>query len=103
MGEDELRLNSLSRFSKRSSRLHLEEHGHCEVPAGCGGVVLRWINPAIGIPVVLRIHSPGKVLLLIDGISPASSRPLIAPGKRILAAELNDVIPGQGLIMFAAA
>ena len=39
---DEQRLNSVDRFRKKSERLVLEEHGHCEVPAGCGGVVLRW-------------------------------------------------------------
>lgn len=42
MPDRELKLNSISRFSKQSPRLVLEEHGHCEVPAGCGGVVLRW-------------------------------------------------------------
>jgi hypothetical protein len=38
-------LNSLDRFRKHPGQLVLEEHGHCEVPAGCGGVVLRWRNP----------------------------------------------------------
>ena len=48
MGNDDkpdLRLNELERFRKTSSRLALEAHSHCEVPAGCGGVVLRWTRP----------------------------------------------------------
>jgi sulfatase modifying factor 1 len=27
----------------------LEAHSHCEVPAGCGGVVLQWRNPSAGL------------------------------------------------------
>jgi hypothetical protein len=41
MAGKDLRLNSLSRYTKRSPEYVLEEHSHCEVPAGCGGVVLR--------------------------------------------------------------
>ncbi len=33
----DLNLNSLSRFSKKSSTMILEVYSHCEVPAGCGG------------------------------------------------------------------
>ena len=33
-----LRLNSLDQFRKQSSRLVLEEHSHCEVPAGYLGM-----------------------------------------------------------------
>lgn len=39
MAERELKLNSLGRYGKGGSRLVLEEHGHCEVPVGCGGAV----------------------------------------------------------------
>ncbi len=51
----ELRLNSIDRYVKRSPHFVLEEHGHCEVPAGCGGVVLRWLNPATTVPVRLEL------------------------------------------------
>ena len=53
MPDRELKLNSISRSSKQSPRLVLEEHGHCEVPAGCGGVVLRWRGHDDPIPVKL--------------------------------------------------
>ena len=32
----ELKLNTLGRYGKNASHLVLEEHSHCEVPAGCG-------------------------------------------------------------------
>lgn len=54
MSDRDLKLNSLSRFSKKSPRLVLEEYGHCEVPAGCGGVVLRWRKAEAPIP--MHIH-----------------------------------------------
>ena len=44
MTDEGPKLNGPDRYRKRSPRLVLEEHSHCEVPAGCGGVVLRWIN-----------------------------------------------------------
>ena len=44
MPDRQLRINTLSRYRGRPPRLVLEEHNHCEVPAGCGGVVLRWRN-----------------------------------------------------------
>jgi hypothetical protein len=53
MDEQELKLNGISRYSKRSPRLVLEEYGHCEVPAGCGGVVLRWRKPNQPVPALL--------------------------------------------------
>ena len=102
MPEDNLRLNSLDRFSKHSTHLHLEEHGHCEVPAGCGGVVLRWYDPRAGVPVLFRAYIPGPSRIFLDGDALASSRPLVAPGRHVLAIELDASLPGQGLVMFSA-
>lgn len=102
MNEDQLSLNSLSRFSKQSGLLHLEEHGHCEVPAGCGGVVLRWYNPATSIPLLLRLFCAGKASVFIDGTVPTSARPLVVPGRRILTIEVSEASHEQALIMFAA-
>lgn len=45
---DNLKLNTLDRFTKQPGLLALQESSHCEVPAGCGGVVLRWIDPRAG-------------------------------------------------------
>lgn len=67
MDEDDLRLNTLNRFSKRSKKLALEEHGHCEVPAGCGGAVLRWRDLNEGLSVTLWSAAPSKVEMMIDG------------------------------------
>lgn len=38
----DLELNSIDRYVKSSPRFVLEEHSHCEVPAGCGGGVWEW-------------------------------------------------------------
>ena len=101
---DDLKLNSLSRFSKQSPRLHLEEHGHCEVPAGCGGVVLRWYNPSKGIPVLFNVYTPRPPrALLLNGVPPISMRPLVPPGETVLALEFDGVTPAHALLMIAAA
>jgi hypothetical protein len=72
---DELRLNSLSRYSKQSDEYTLEVHSHCEVPAGCGGVVLRWRNPRLSIPIEIWTYTTGEAQLFLDGNVPASARP----------------------------
>jgi hypothetical protein len=112
---DDLNLNSISRFSKRSPRLHLEEHGHCEVPAGCGGVVLRWYNPARGVPILLKAYWPtAPAAILLNGVAPASSRPLVPLGRVVLTIHYDSTqasagwrlwwpvrSAGQALLMFA--
>jgi hypothetical protein len=85
--DDDLRLNSLDRFAKTSPRFILEEHSHCEVPAGCGGVVLRWIDPAAGLPVLLDVFHAATATLAIDGAVVTTSRVLLAPGRHVLSLE----------------
>src|SRR5438067_610618 len=60
-------ISSLDRYRKRSARLVLEEHGSSVVPAGCGGVVLRWRNPQQTVPLVVYLYSPGQAQLFLDG------------------------------------
>ncbi len=63
MADDKgLNLNNLDRYTKLSPRFVLEEYSHCEVPAGCGGIVLRWRNPEVGIPIEFWHYTPGKHL-----------------------------------------
>ena len=99
-GGDDLRLNSLDRFTKRSPRLLLEEHSHCEVPAGCGGVVLRWVNPATGLPILIDFYHPGPARLSIDGVTVTTSHLLLAPGAHVLAIEFPEP-PANGGVLFA--
>ena len=80
--DDDLKLNTLHRFVKHSPRLVLHEYSHCEVPAGCGGVVLRWYDPRAGAPATVRT-TDGEVWL--DGVALASSRVQLAPGQHVLA------------------
>jgi hypothetical protein len=95
--DDELfRINSLHRFRKHS-KLLLEAHSHCEVPAGCGGAVLQWSNPTNGVPVHVDVQSSSWAdATFIDG-QPVSSAGLhLRPGPHVLAftlvpSKLNDL------------
>jgi hypothetical protein len=102
MSDRELKLNSISRSSKQSPRLVLEEHGHCEVPAGCGGVVLRWRGHNDPIPVKLFIFARGEYAVFLDGDALSSARPLVAPGEHVLAFRLERPPAGKIVLMFAA-
>src|SRR5688572_22445908 len=86
---DDLELNTLDRFTKRSDRLSLEVHSHCEVPAGCGGVVMRWIDKSLTVPLLIRFYLDGIGGLTIDGEEPSSSRPLVPYGRHVFALELE--------------
>src|SRR5213075_3290995 len=79
----DLKLNPL-RYTKQSSSLVLEQHSHCEVPAGCGGVVLRWRDPT-NIPLEVDLYLEGKASFAIDGVPTKSSRPLVAIGAHVLS------------------
>src|SRR5687768_6072864 len=73
VSDHDLKLNGLSRYAKESPRLVLEEYGHCEVPAGCGGVVLRWRNPDQPIPMVVHSFS-GNGTLDYQGLDGTDTR-----------------------------
>ncbi len=98
----EQRLNSLDRFRKDPGRLVLEEHSHCEVPAGCGGVVLRWRNPATLLSVIVFGYHAGKGSWLFDGDELANGRVDLQPGRHVIACALDSVDYSSGLILFAA-
>ncbi|MGI5146626.1 hypothetical protein ACQEVC_09610 [Plantactinospora sp. CA-294935] len=102
MRDRELRLNSVSRYAKESPLFILEEHGHCEVPAGCGGVVLRWRDPLAGIPLRIRLHAAGECRMLLDGAEPPSARPVVPYGEHVLACTVAEVDPAYIALMFAA-
>ena len=100
---DEPRLNSLARFRKQPVRLVLEEHGHCEVPAGCGGVVLRWRNPHSTVTVTLYLYTPVEAECRLDGAELPTGHTDIAPGRHVLTVALSEVDLAGPLLMFAAA
>lgn len=89
MNDDEaFRLNSLNRFQKRSS-LVLEAHSHCEVPAGCGGVVFQWRNPALGDTVRVHVRSSLRVAgAFLDGAAVSGLGARLTPGTHLLALAL---------------
>lgn len=98
MGDSDLNINDVSRFTKRSN-LILEEFSHCEVPAGCGGVVMRWRNAEL-IPLRIHVHATGELETFLDGERPTSSRPLLKPGRHVLAFILREP-KSSGFIAFA--
>ncbi len=106
MGDRELRLNSVDRYVKSSPQYVLEEHGHCEVPAGCGGVVLRWRNPSAAVPVRVRTRVLGAAEwgVSVDGTRLRTSRPLLPPGGHVLTiAVLTDAeVPVRLLLRMVA-
>jgi hypothetical protein len=92
MGEDDdLKINSLHRFAKHSPRLTLREYSHCEVPAGCGGVVMRWVDPHDGTPVLVRVIVIGAADTWLDGAPMRSSYARIEPGRHVVAAHLTKL------------
>jgi hypothetical protein len=95
--DEDLRLNSIERFQKTSDRMLLEVHSHCEVPAGCGGAVLRWVDRDTSIPVRFLFYLDGIGGLAIDGTEPASSRPLIPHGRHVVSVEME----GRGIALVA--
>jgi hypothetical protein len=101
MADRELKLNSISRFAKQSARLVLEEHGPCEVPAGCGAVILRWRGPADPVPVKLWVLARGDYQAFLDGTALSSARPLVSPGQHVLALRLERSTDGELVLMFA--
>lgn len=86
---DDLSLNSIDRYRKRSSRLILEEHSSCEVPAGCGGVVLRWGRPDGGIPVSMLVNHLGESEIHCGGELRTNGRFLLPFGPGVIALHLT--------------
>jgi hypothetical protein len=95
------RLNSLDRFRKQPGKLILEQHGHCEVPAGCGGVVLRWRNPHALVPFVVYVYSPVPTTCFLDGEPLRAARFDLAPGPHVVGFVLENVVLAGWLLMFA--
>jgi hypothetical protein len=90
MDDDEaLRLNTLHRFRKHSPRLLLEEYSHCEVPAGCGGAVLRWVDPGVGTPAIVRVFADAEISLWLDGRPLDAGRVDLRAGAHTLALTLT--------------
>ena len=95
-----LQLNSLDRFRKQSSSLLLEQYSHCEVPAGCGGVVMRWVDPRVGTPAQLIVVVPGaRAQAWIDGQSQEDDRIDVAPGEHGLAIELHEISDARWVLV----
>lgn len=83
---DDLKLNELQRYRKTSNRLALEVHSSCEVPAGCGGVVLRWRRPGAPVGISLFSYVTGTFQgPFLDGKSFGEQRMTLEPGDHVLS------------------
>jgi hypothetical protein len=102
MPEQNTNLNSLSRYSKRSNRLILEAHDHCEVPAGCGGMVLHWRNPKQGLPLTFRLYAGGPYQFFLNGQPLVSARPVVGFGEHVIGMVVQEFDPGGVVLLFAA-
>jgi hypothetical protein len=99
----DLKLNSLSRYSKQSPRLILEEYSSCEIPAGCGGVVMRWRNPDHDIPVPFSIYAEDQNYeAWLDQEPIVRSRQILTFGEHLLAFKLIVSNAQFGLLMVSA-
>jgi hypothetical protein len=101
MPSDDLNINSLSRYSKKSSRYILEAQSHCEVPAGCGGVVLRWRNPKKGIPLTFRVYAGGSHNFFLDAYPLSSARPIVPFGEHVISIAISEFDPSRVILLFA--
>lgn len=102
MTDRDLKLNSLARYAKASPDLVLEEWDHCEIPAGCGGAVLRWWNPAQGTPVSIWVHSSAGVVVYLDGRAVHYAVPLVTAGPHVLTFELAHTGDRPVVLLVAA-
>jgi len=96
-----LRLNALNRFTKRSPQLVLEVHSACEVPAGCGGVVLQWRDRHGSAAMTLYSAWVGDMTVFLDDDELDSSRVMLDEGEHRLLFQLKTGGMQGGL--FAAA
>lgn len=80
---------TLNRLRKRGQSLILEEHSSCEVPAGCGGVVLRWVRPDAPCTVDLRHFGGTPMKIWVDGNELERERVVLAPGPHVLCFEYS--------------
>lgn len=87
--EADLHINTLHRFAKLPTKLVLHEYSHCEVPAGCGGVILRWLDPRDGEPCTVTLGGGALGRVWLDGKELPSSQALLAPGNHVVALELS--------------
>jgi len=102
MSDDKQQLNSLDRFRKRSDRLVLEQYHSCEVPAGCGGVVLRWRDPNKVRPTHVYLYTQSAAECYLDGAALRAGLLDLSPGDHVLAIHMESADLHEVLVSFAA-
>lgn len=88
----------LNRFRKQAQSAILEEYSHCEVPAGCGGAILRWVRPGSPCTLDLRVVASPDAVVRLDGRVPESERVTVEPGEHALTIEMPEASSGFALV-----
>ncbi|HMY21616.1 MAG TPA: hypothetical protein PKA58_35080 [Polyangium sp.] len=97
-----IKVNAWDRYTKSSERLVLEEYSSCEVPAGCGGAIMRWIHPGDALPLHFWFYSSGKSEgVFLDGTALASPCTDVRKGRHILAGSFTPNDNAQPLLAVA--
>jgi hypothetical protein len=76
----------------------LEEHGGCEIPAGCGGVILRWYDPAAEVSASVWIVTAAGAEAFLDGRPLHDGRPALSAGRHVIALKAPRPDPGGFVI-----
>ena len=97
-----MNLNSLKRFAKESDRLLLEQFDSCEVPAGCGGAIIRWRNPEDGQPLVFLAVLDAEISLTVDGRPLFGCQLTVPPGDHLLGGHFTKVEKATGPLLCCA-
>lgn len=99
--ERPLKLNSLRVNANQLPDMIYQEYSHCEVPAGCGGVVIRWRARNAGLPAQLRAE-PGRNETFLDGKAIFQGFAFdITYGRHVLLIQLNE-LAADSAFLFAA-
>jgi hypothetical protein len=96
-------INSLDRFRKQPTRLVLETYDHCEVPAGCGGVVFRWRRAECDREVAFTYFGQGGPTVWVDGEEMIARRADLRAGPHLLALRLDNAPLSGVLFMMVGA
>lgn len=80
----------------------LEEYSSCEVPAGCGGAIMRWIDPGDALPLHFWFYCSGQSEgVFLDGQRVASPCSDVRQGKHVLAGSISPANDAQPVLALA--
>ena len=64
--------------------------------------MLRWRDPAKGIPLTFRVYASGPYKFFLDGQLLLSARPIISFGEHALSIVISEIDPSDVVLLVAA-